>query len=260
MLPHISARPITMERYPAGIGKKGFWQKDVSKGFPPWLERIAVPKKDGTVHHPLVGDTRSLLWVTNQNTITQHVWTSRAPNLYYPDVCVFDLDPSKEDEPDELRAAALALRDLLKELGLVTWVKTSGSKGFHILVSLDGSARMSEVARFAHAVGALLVARLPERFTQEFSKVDRGERILVDTGRNGYSATFAAAYTVRAKRGAPISAPCTWAEVERGEVQPRTFTLRTMADRVATVGDLWSDLHKRGSSLRQPIERLKKLA
>jgi bifunctional non-homologous end joining protein LigD len=260
MLPHISARPVTMERYPAGIDKKGFWQKDVSKGFPPWLERIAVPKKDGTVHHPLVSDTRSLLWVTNQNTITQHVWTSRAPNLYYPDVCVFDLDPSKEDEPDELRVAAIAVRDLLKELGLATWVKTSGSKGFHILVSLDGSARMGEVARFAHAVGALLVARQPERFTQEFSKADRGGRILVDTGRNGYSATFAAAYTVRAKRGAPISAPCTWEEVERGEVQPRTFTLRTMADRVATVGDLWSDLHKRGSSLRRPIERLKKLA
>jgi bifunctional non-homologous end joining protein LigD len=259
MLAHISARPITMERYPAGIDKKGFWQKDVSKGFPSWLERIAVPKKDGTVHHPLVSDTRSLLWVTNQNTITQHVWTSRVPNLYYPDVCVFDLDPSKEDEPDELRAAALEVRDLLKELGLVTWVKTSGSKGFHILVSLDGSARMGEVARFAHAVGALLVAQQPARFTQEFSKADRGGRILVDTGRNGYSATFAAAYTVRAKRGAPISAPCTWTEVERGEVQPRTFTLRTMPDRVATVGDLWSDLHKRGSSLRRPIERLKKL-
>jgi bifunctional non-homologous end joining protein LigD len=260
MLPHISARPITMERYPAGIDKKGFWQKDVSKGFPSWLERIAVPKKDGTVHHPLVRDTRSLLWVTNQNTITQHVWTSRAPNLYYPDVCVFDLDPSKEDEPDELRAAALALRDLLKELGLATWVKTSGSKGFHILASLDGSARMGDVARFAHTVGALLVARQPERFTQEFSKADRGGRILVDTGRNGYSATFAAAYTVRAKPGAPVSAPCTWEEVESGKVQPRTFTLRTMADRVATVGDLWSDLHKRGVSLRRPIERLKKLS
>src|SRR5213595_3884300 len=98
--------------------RKGFWQKDVSKGFPAWLERIEVPKKDGTVHHPLVTDTPSLLWVTNQNTITQHVWTSRAPDLYYPDVCVFDLDPSKEDERDELRAAALAVRDVLKELGL----------------------------------------------------------------------------------------------------------------------------------------------
>ena len=259
MLPHISGRPITMERYPSGIDKQGFWQKDVSKGFPPWLERIEVPKKDGTVHHPLVTDTRSLLWVTNQNTITQHVWTSRAPNLYYPDVCVFDLDPSRVDEPDELRAATLTVRNLLKELGLATWVKTSGSKGFHVLVSLDGNARMGEVARFAHAVGALLVQREPDRFTQEFSKSDRGGRILIDTGRNGYSATFAAAYTVRPKPGAPVSAPCTWEEVERGEVGPRTFTLRTMAGRVAKVADVWTDIRKRRQSLTRPMERLRKM-
>jgi bifunctional non-homologous end joining protein LigD len=274
MLPHISRRPITMERYPAGIDKKGFWQKDVSKGFPDWLERIEVPKKDGTVHHPLITDTRSLIWVTNQNTITQHVWTSRAPNLYYPDVCVFDLDPSAEDEPDLLRAAALALRDLLTELGLPSWVKTSGSKGFHILVSLDGKTNMGEVARFAHVAGALLVMRDPQHLTQEFSKADRGGRIFVDTGRNGYSATFAAAYTVRAKPGAPVSAPCTWKEIERGDVGPRTFTLRTMARRVGEVGDVWEDMRKRagragrsskvkesseGSSLRRPIERLRRM-
>ena len=259
MLPHIRRRPITMERYPAGIDKKGFWQKDVSKGFPEWLERIEVPKKDGTVHHPLVTDTRSLLWVTNQNTITQHVWTSRAPNLYYPDVCVFDLDPSREDEPDALRDAALAVRDLLKELGLPSWVKTSGSKGFHILVSLDGNTRMGDVARFAHSVGTLIVKRHPDQLTQEFSKADRGGRIFVDTGRNGYSATFAAPYTVRAKPGAPVSAPCTWEEVERGEVGPRSFTLKTMADRVATVGDVWSSMRRRGHSLTRPIERLQQI-
>ena len=272
-LPHLRGRPITMERYPTGIGKKGFWQKDVSKGFPEWLERVAVPKKDGTVHHPLVTDTRSLLWITNQNTITPHVWTSRAPNLYYPDICVFDLDPSADD-PDVLRAAALRLRDLLDELGLTSWVKTSGSKGFHIIVPLDGKARMSAVARFAHAVGTLLVKRDPAHLTQEFSKADRGGRILVDTGRNGYSATFAAAYAVRAKPGAPVSAPCTWEELERGGVGPRTFTLRTMADRIAEVGDLWSNLRKRkgnarrssddkewsqGWSLRRPMAQLRRL-
>jgi bifunctional non-homologous end joining protein LigD len=260
MLPHIRRRPITMERYPAGIDKKGFWQKDVSKGFPDWLERIEVPKKDGTVHHPLVIDTRSLLWVTNQNTITLHVWTSRAPKLYYPDVCVFDLDPSREDEPDVLRAAALGLRDLLAELGLVSWVKTSGSKGFHILVALDGKSRTGEVARFAHAVGTLMVKRDPAHLTQEFSKVDRGGRILVDTGRNGYSATFAAAYTVRAKPDAPVSAPCTWKEIERGEVGPRTFTLRTMAERAAKVGDLWSEIRKSEvRSLKSALSRMQKL-
>jgi bifunctional non-homologous end joining protein LigD len=259
LLPHIRNRPVTMERYPAGIGTKGFWQKDVSRGFPEWLQRVDVPKKDGTVHHPLVTDLRSLLWVVNQNTITPHVWVTRAPDLYHPDVCVFDLDPSGDNEPDAVRRAALALRDLLMELGLASWVKTSGSKGFHIVVSLDGSARTDEVERFAHGVGKLLVSRDPEHLTQEFSKADRGGRILVDTGRNGYSATFAAAYAVRAKAGAPVSAPCTWEEVERGEVAPRSFTLRTMPERVGKVGDLWSQMKRRRRSLARAQARLERL-
>jgi bifunctional non-homologous end joining protein LigD len=256
MLPHLRRRPVTMERYPAGIAKKGFWQKDVSKGFPEWLERIEVPKKGGTVRHPLVTDTRTLLWVANQNTITPHVWVSRVPKLHYPDVCVFDLDPSHQDDLDALRAAALGVRDLLNELGLPSWVKTSGSKGFHIVVSLDGKSDTGEVARFAHTVGSILVKRDPQRLTQEFSKADREGRILVDTGRNGYGATFAAAYAVRAKPGAPISAPCTWAEIERGTVGPRTFTLRTMADRIEKVGDLWSDMRTQRRALRRAIDKL----
>jgi bifunctional non-homologous end joining protein LigD len=185
------------------------------------------------------------------------VWPSRAPKLYQPDVCVFDLDPS-QDEPESLRAAALGLRGLLLELGLSSFLKTSGSKGFHIVVPLAGEAGFGEVARFAHAVGALLVKRDPARLTQEFLKADRGGRIYVDTGRNGYSATFAAAYAVRARPGAPVSAPCSWAELERGEVSPRSFTLRTMAGRVAQVGDLWADMPTHRRSLRDPIERLRR--
>jgi bifunctional non-homologous end joining protein LigD len=210
------------------------------------------------VHHPLVSDTRSLLWLANQNCITPHVWTSRAPHLYEPDICVFDLDPS-EDEPDVLRSAALALRDLLVELGLPSWVKTSGSKGFHIAVPLDGKAGFGDVSRFAHAVATILVQRDPRHLTLEFIKADRGGRILVDTGRNGYSATFAATYAVRAKPGAPVSAPCTWEELEQGEVGPQTFALRTMASRVASVGDLWSDMRKRKRSLRRPMEQVRRL-
>jgi bifunctional non-homologous end joining protein LigD len=257
MLPHLRRRPVTMERYPAGIGKKGFWQKDVSKGFPEWLERVEVPKKDGVVHHPLITDVRSLLWVANQNTITPHVWVSRAPKLYAPDVCVFDLDPSREDL-DALRTAALNVRDFLKELGLRSWVKTSGSKGFHIVLSLDGKARTDVVAGFAHAVGTLLVRRDPEHLTQEFSKADRGGRILVDTGRNGYSATFAAAYSVRAKPGAPVSAPCSWEEIEQGTVGPKTFTLRNMRERIEQVGDLWADMRRRSQGLQRAIDKLRR--
>ena len=258
MLPHLGGRPVTMERYPAGIGKKGFWQKDVSKGFPEWLQRVEVPKKGGVVHHAIVTDVRSLLWVTNQNTVTQHVWTSRMPDLDHPDICVFDLDPS-EDDPDAVRAAAIDLRDLLDELTLPSWIKTTGSKGFHIVVPLDGKTPVNVVARFANTVGAMFVKRAPDRLTQEFSKADRRGRIYVDTGRNGYSATFAAAYTVRAKRGAPVSAPCTWKEVERGDVEPQTFTIRSMAARVHKVGDVWNDMRRRRRSLKRAIEKLKRL-
>lgn len=256
MLPHLRGRPVTMERYPAGIDEKGFLQKDVVKGFPEWLERVEVPKRGGTVHHPLVGDLRSLLWLANQNSITPHVWSSRVPHLYQPDLCVFDLDPSK-DEPETLRAAALAVRDLLVELELPSWIKTSGSKGFHIVVPLDTTAGFDAVAHFAHGVGAVLVKRYPDALTQEFIKADRRGRILVDTGRNRYNATFAAAYAVRAKPGAPVSAPCTWPELEAGSVGPQSFTLRTMAERVAGVGDLWSELHAHGQSLERAIDKMR---
>jgi bifunctional non-homologous end joining protein LigD len=258
ILPHLRGRPVTMERYPGGIGQKGFWQKDVSRGFPSWLRRVNVPKKDGVVHHPIVSDTRSLLWMTNQNTVTQHVWTSRTPHLDHPDLCVFDLDPSRDDAAS-LRAAAIGLRDLLEELGLPSWIKTSGSKGFHIVVPIDGKTHVDVVARFANAVGTLFVSTAPDRLTQEFSKADRGGRIYVDTGRNGYSATFAAAYTVRAKPGAPVSAPCTWKEVEGGEANPQTFTLRNMPARIAAVGDVWGDMHRRGRSPNRSIEKLRRL-
>jgi bifunctional non-homologous end joining protein LigD len=258
MLPHIERRPLTMERYPAGIGEKGFFHKDVSRGFPEWLERVETPKKGGVVHYPLIGDVRSLLWMTNQNCITPHVWPSRVPRLYYPDVCVFDLDPA-DDNRQVLRNAALGVRDLLHELGLPTWVKTSGSKGFHIVVPLDGETNFGEVAEFAHAVGAIAVTRDPDHLTQEFSKADRGGRILVDTGRNGYSATFSAPYAVRAKRGAPVSAPCTWSEIEDGDVGPQTFTVRTMRERIDRVGDVWTDLIAAKQSLGPAVDRLRTL-
>ena len=259
ILPHIAGRPVTMERYHRGIGASGFFQKDVTKGFPDWLERAEVPKKDGTVHHLLINDTRSLLWMVNQNSITPHVWVSRVPDLYHPDICVFDLDPA-EVQPKLLRKAALQLRDVLLELGLTSWVKTSGSKGFHIAVPLDRQAGHGDVAGFAHGVAELLVKRDPKHLTQEFHKVDRGGRILIDTGRNAYSATFAAAYAVRPKAGAPVSAPCTWDEVEHGDVGPQSYTLRTMDKRIEAVGELWSDMLGQGQSLQKAAKQLREAA
>jgi bifunctional non-homologous end joining protein LigD len=257
MLPHVHGRPVTMERFPSGIEAKGFLQKNVVKGFPDWLERAELPKKDGTVFYPLANDARSLQWMANQNTVTLHVWPSRMPEPWQPDVCVFDLDPARDD-PAALRTAALGVRDLIAAHGLRSMVKTSGSKGFHIVVPLAPAAART-VHRFAGRIAAELIARLPDLVTQAFSKADRGGRILVDVGRNQPGATMAAAYTLRARPGAPVSAPCTWEEVERGTVKPDTFTLRNMPARLAKVGDLWADMRRRGRSLARPMEKLQRM-
>ena len=257
MLPHIQARPVTMERYPSGIGQKGFLQKDVSKGFPEWLERVEVPKKGGVVHHPLVRDTRSLLWLANQNCITPHVWTSRVPDLYQPDICVFDLDPS-EDDQDVLRAASLAVRDLLGELDLPSWVKTSGSKGFHIVVPLDGKSDFDEVARLrerhwndpGQARSAAPDAGVQQgRPRRAHLRRHRTQRLQRDVRRGLRRARQAWRARVRAVHlGGARTRPG----------RPQTFTLRTMASRIADVGDLWSDMHTHARSLRGPLEQLQR--
>jgi bifunctional non-homologous end joining protein LigD len=253
MLPHLAGRPLTMERFHRGIGEKGFFQKNVNrgKGTPAWLETVEVPKKDGVVNYPVLRDERGLQWMANQNCITAHVWASRAPDLMHPDICVFDLDPL-DDDLDVLRRAALLLRDLLAELGCTSWLKTSGSKGFHVVIPLDGKTAWTQAARFAHALGREAVRRDPRHLTQEFYKADRAGRILVDTGRNELGATYAATYAVRALPTAPISAPCSWEELGSGRVAPRSFTLRSMRERLDDVGDLWAELHRHGRPLPPP--------
>ncbi len=265
MLPHISGRPVTLERFPAGIAQKGFIQKDVAKGFPAWRPRVEVRARSGRrgsaqepVHYALALEARDLVWMANQNSITPHVWASRLPDLDAPDCCVFDLDPT-HDEPEALCRAVLAVRALLQELGLESFVKTSGSKGFHLMVAIDGQTSFDRTWRFGLGVGAILVRRFPDLFTQEFIKADRNGRIFVDTGRNSRGATFAAPYAVRARPGAPVSAPCTWSEVESGTVGPQTFTLRTMPQRLAEVGDVWGTMSERVSSLVAPLSALESL-
>ena len=134
----------------------------------------------------------------------------------------------------------------------MTWVKTTGSKGFHVVVPLDGKADSGQVARFAHAVARTFVERDPAHLTLEFYKADRAGRILVDTGRNEFGATYAAAYAVRPKPNAPTSAPCTWEEVESGAVGPQSITLRTMARRLDTHGDIWAELFRSPHALPAP--------
>ena len=256
MLPHILGRPVTMERYPGRHRREGLLSEGRRRrAFPTGSSAWRCPKKDGTVHHPLV-DRHAIAALDGESEHASRCTCGRRArrDLVRPDICVFDLDPLGRRAGRRCARRRSELRDLLSELGLTTLGEDVGFEG----LPHRGAARWGGGLRRGLAVrargGRALVERDPEHLTQEFSKADRRGRIYVDTGRNGYSATFAAPYTVRAKPGAPVSAPCTWDELERGHAGPRTFTLRTMAARVAELGDLWDGM--KAQSLRRPMKRL----
>jgi bifunctional non-homologous end joining protein LigD len=262
MLPLVSGRPVTMQRFPNGIGRGGFLQKQVATYFPDWIERVTAPNRRtrnattrDEVTYMVCRTPDDLAYLANQGCITPHVWLSRTPDIYHPDQMVFDLDPASTD-PRALRLAAAALHRLLDELGLPSFLKSSGSRGLHVVVPLVPTAETDAVKVFSIAVVEVLAARHPDDLTTEARIADRGGRLYLDIGRNGYAQTMAAPYAVRALPGAPVSVPLDWSELDTFD--PRGHTLRTIADRLAR-HDPWAELDQAASPLDQASARLAEL-
>jgi bifunctional non-homologous end joining protein LigD len=262
MLPLISGRPVTMQRFPDGIGKGGFLQKQIGRHFPDWIERVTAPNRrtrQGTVReevtYPVCRTPDDLAYLANQGCLTPHVWLSRAPDIHHPDQMVFDLDPASDDL-GVLRLAASSLRGLLTELGLAAFLKSSGSRGLHVVVPLVPAADTDTVKVFSIAVAEALAARHPTDFTTESRIANRDGRLYLDIGRNGYAQTMAAPYAVRALAGAPVSMPLDWSELETWV--PRGHTLRTIGDRLAAP-DPWAGMDAAATRLDEPGARLARL-
>jgi bifunctional non-homologous end joining protein LigD len=262
MLPLVSGRPVTMQRFPDGIGRGGFLQKQVGKHFPDWIERVTAPNRRTRqattreqVTYMVCRTADDLAYLANQGCITPHVWLSRTPDIERPDQMVFDLDPASTDLR-VMRSAATALRGLLDELGLPSFLKSSGSRGLHVVVPLVTTVDTDMVNAFSLAVAEVLAARHPEDFTVEGRIAKRQGRLYLDTGRNGYAQTMAAPYAVRALPGAPVSVPLDWSELE--EFDPRGHTLRTIADRLDRP-DPWAGLDQAAARLDQAGARLAEL-
>lgn len=253
MLSFLRGRPITMERYPDGIEEDGFYQRNAPEHFPGWIERARLEKEGGTVEQAVCRRAADLVYMVNQGCITPHAWLSRAESPWWPDIMVFDLDPPGDDFP-AVRAAAHDTREVLSEVGLATLVQTSGSRGLHIVVPLDGSSDFDEVREFAQGVAEVLVLRAPAARTTEQYKANRGSRIFIDTLRNSYGQSFAAPYSVRTRPGAPVAMPVDWDELE--DVHPKAFTIRNARDRIADASNPWKGMRRRARSLREPRKRL----
>jgi bifunctional non-homologous end joining protein LigD len=262
MLPLISGRPVTMQRFPDGIGRGGFLQKQIGRHFPDWIERVTAPNRRtrqatarDEVTYVVCRHADDLAYLANQGCLTPHVWLSRAPDIHRPDQMVFDLDPASEDL-GVLRAAAGALRGLLEELGLASFLKSSGSRGLHVVVPLVPAADTDTVKIFSIAVAEALAARHPDDFTTEGRIANRHGRLYLDIGRNGYAQTMAAAYAVRALPGAPVSMPLDWSELDGWF--PGRHALRTVAERLAAP-DPWAGMDAAAGRLDQAGPRLAEL-
>jgi bifunctional non-homologous end joining protein LigD len=262
MLPLIDGRPVTMQRFPDGIGRGGFLQKQVGRHFPDWIERVTAPNRrtrQATVReevtYAVCRHPDDLAYLANQGCVTPHVWLSRTPDIHHPDQMVFDLDPASDDL-GVLRLAASALRGLLEELGLASFLKSSGSRGLHVVVPLVPAADTDTVKVFSIAVTEALAARHPDELTTEGRIAKRHGRLYLDVGRNGYAQTMAAPYAVRALPGAPVSVPLEWSELD-GWV-PGRHTLATIAERLAAP-DPWAGLEAAATRLDRAGARLAEL-
>nr|WP_274622071.1 DNA ligase D [Myxococcus fulvus] len=237
MVPVLEDRPISVQQWPAGIQAPGFFRHELS-GIPAWVPTQRVRHLDKTLRHVNVNGEEPLLWLANQSALTLHMWLSRAPRLSQPDFLAMDLDPGKGGWSDVV-TVALALRGLLEEQGLDSYPKTSGKRGLHVMIPLAPGHTYAKVQAHADALAHALEARLGELATTVRGIRARKGRLYLDAGQNARGKTVVAPYSLRAKEGAPFSAPLKWSEVTR-RLDPARFNLRTLEKRLDKVGDLFA--------------------
>ncbi len=245
MLAEVADRPLVLERFPSGVDKKGFYQKNTPAHVPDYISRLAVPSKSqGEIVYSVIHDANGLVYLANQGTIVFHTLLSAASDPDQPIEIIWDLDPSTKDL-GPVQLAARMLRDQLGDLGLEPRVKTSGSKGLHIHVDVtdaaDSGVGFAATRAFAERVAWDLVAAEPDLFTLEFAKKDRKGRLLIDIMRNGHSSHAASPYSLRAVPEASVAAPLSWEEALADDFHPRMITMRSIGERLAAGIDPWAD-------------------
>jgi bifunctional non-homologous end joining protein LigD len=259
MLPHLRDRPLMLERHPDGVKGPRFLQKDTLESYPEWVRRARADKEGGTVRHVVCEDSATLVFLADQACLTLHRWLSRTGRLPWPDRLVFDLDPPGEDFA-AVRDAALRLGELLDRLNLPSALMTTGSKGLHVVVPLNGHTTFDQSRSFAKEVAETLVARCPSRLTTAVRKRARGGRLYLDVQRNAYAQTGVAPWSPRALPGAPVAAPISWAQLEDPEVDARTWSLSDVEGVLEQAKrNPWAGLLTRGRSLGPARKKLRAL-
>jgi bifunctional non-homologous end joining protein LigD len=261
IVPHLRDRPFTMKRYREGIGAPGFFQKQAPKGIPDWIPTRQFrtwPREGGSrlVDFPLVNSTEALLWMVQMHCIDMNAWYSRVDKPDRPDFVLFDLDPPDDGFELAIEVAHL-IRDLLEELDLPGYVKTSGADGIHVVAPITRRSTFEQTYDFAERASRLLEQRHPGKVTTEWLKKKR-EGVLVDHRQNGHGKTIASVYSVRPKPGGPVSTPLRWQELTPG-IRPRDFGMEEALRRIEEHGDLFVTVLEDPRPLAPAAKKLEKL-
>ena len=235
-------RPVALERYSEGVDGESFFSKNPPKGAPEWLRSVPVTFPSAR-SHPLVvlDEPAGIVWAVQMNTIIFHPWPSRTANTDNPDQLRIDLDPQPGTDFQDAVPAALEMRNVLRDAGLTAYIKTSGNRGIHLYAPIEPAWEFLDVRHAVIAAARELERRMPDAVTTSWWKEERGRRVFVDFNQANRDRTIAGAYSPRALPHAPVSTPITWEELETCD--PKQFTVLTVPERLATVGDPWADFH-----------------
>ena len=234
-------RPMSLERFPTGVGGEVFFSKNPPKGVPDFIRDVMVTYPSARKHPQLVVDEpAAAVWMVQMNTIVFHPWPSLADNIDNPNQLRIDLDPQPGVDFSDAVPAAIALREVLAEAGLEGWVKTSGNRGIHVFAPIEPTHEFVDVRHAVIAAARELERRMPKQVTTAWWKEERGERVFLDFNQAARDRTIAGAYSPRALAHAPVSTPVSWDELE--SVDPREFTILTVPDRLKS-GDPWHGMH-----------------
>jgi bifunctional non-homologous end joining protein LigD len=243
LLPHVQNRAMVMKRYPNGISGEFFFMKRAPTSRPRSIPICSIEHHSGNViDFPVVQNLASLLWIVNLGCIDLNPWYARCDDVDRPDYLHFDLDPTPGASFALVGETALVVRDALTEIGIMSYAKTTGSRGIHVYVPIVRGPTQKEVWSFAKALSVELARRQPKLITAEYRVAKRPRaHVLVDYNQNAWNRTLASVYSVRPKPEATVSTPITWQEVERG-VEMNDFTMKTVPPRLAKIGELWKPL------------------
>lgn len=254
LLAELRERPLSLVRCPQGPGEGCFYQKNIDERFPGAIERVQVDLGGGGVY-AAANSIEAVVSLVQMGVIELHVWGSTTRDLAKPDRMVFDLDPDAAVPWREVMAAAHLTRQRLEDLGLEAFLKTSGGKGLHVIVPLARRHEWDEVKEFSRALAESIEREQPELFTVKMAKKDRARRIFIDFLRNAEGATTVAAYSVRARRGAPVSTPLHWDELS-GRMKPANFHVGNVARRMNGMRpDPWKAFRRTSQNLTLAMKR-----